>query len=382
MSDRDEAPQKKYQQVRQHLLEMLQSGEFREGEFVGAEQDIIDDLGLSRNTVRRAVGDLVSEGVLYRKRGQGIFFAGFERTDANTSGIIGIITHTLVDNIYPEIIQGIEDTAHNRGYSVALSSTSFDSAKELRAIEHLCTRQIEGLIIEPAFSSQLTHDAPTVAALEKLPIPVVLTNCRFSFLPFSAVTIDDVRLGYRAAEYLITRGHRSIAFVYFRNSLAAAERAAGLHQALRDYGLSPDACIDVPYSTGEEQRPAFEETRSFLARRQGGLPDAVLYYNDQSALDAYPAFREYGVQIGRDVSVMAFDDIGSARLVDPPLSTWAHPKYRLGQWAAGLLFEEMREPREMRIPRTVFAHPPLVERNSVRTLHSGTPVHTATGARV
>lgn len=365
MNDEDGAPVKKYEQVRAHLLDLLRSHEFEVGHFVGSEQDIIDELGFSRNTVRRAVGDLVQAGVLQRKRGQGVFFAGFHTQPAQSSGIVGIVTHTIVDNIYPEIIQGIEDFAHERNYSVALSSTSFDTTKEQKALENLKGRNIEGLIIEPAYSSRLTEKSPIMLELSSLNIPVVFTNCHFPFLPCSAVTIDDFGVGYRAGRYLIRKGHRRIAFVYYKHSLAANQRAEGLRRMMSEAGLASEDYIDVPYTTGEEMHPAYIETCAFIDEHMGRLPDAVVYYNDQSALDAYPAYRERSIAIGEDISLMGFDDIGSARLVDPPLTTWAHPKYRLGRWAAEVLFDEMHQSQELRLPRTVLARPTLIERASV-----------------
>lgn len=369
MNERNDIPVKKYEQVRNHLLHLLKSREFEAGHFVGSEQDLVEELGLSRNTVRRAIGDLVQEGILYRKRGQGTFFAGFEN-DAQTSGIIGMVTHTITDNIYPEIIQGMEDYAHDQGYNVALSSTSSDRQKEVDTLRQMNARSIEGLIIEPAFSALLTRNSDIVTTLAEMDVPVVLTNCRFSFMPYSAVTIDDIELGYRAAAYLIEKGHRTIAFMYFQSAMAATDRAEGITRAFRDYGLGDENCIMLPYTTEEDQRPAFGETLAFLDNlsKREDLPDAIVYYNDQSALSAYPAFKHKGLLIGKDVSVMGFDDIDSTQLVDPPLTTWKHPKYQMGLWAAQLLFEEIENQSDGRIPRTVLGRPPLIERDSVRDL--------------
>ncbi len=358
---------KKYEQVREFLLNRLRHDGYEPGDFVGAEQGLVDELGVSRNTVRHAIGTLVTEGILYRKRGKGIFFAGFDRPHEQ-SGIVGVITHTLTDNIYPAILQGIEDVVHERGYSLALSSTSFDSAKELDVLDNLVNRGIEGLIIEPAFSSELTSESPIVVRLRALSVPVVLTNCHFPFLPCSAVTIDDVGLGRRAAEFLIQKGHRRIAYVYYRNALAATERLEGITEVLGAARADAHQLVTVPYETGEELHPAYSVAQSFLSSKAAHDIDAVVFYNDQTAIDAYPAFHEAGLKIGTDISILAFDDIPLSRSVTPPLTTFIHPKYDMGRWAASLLFEELTQEPARRIPRTVNAHPPLIERASVRSI--------------
>lgn len=62
-------------QLKQHLLESIESGEWKPGDLIPSEQELQETFGLSRITVRQALSDLVNEGLLIRERGRGTFVA-------------------------------------------------------------------------------------------------------------------------------------------------------------------------------------------------------------------------------------------------------------------------------------------------------------------
>lgn len=62
-------------QLKQHLLEKIESGEWKSNDLIPSEQELQDTFGLSRITVRQALSDLVYEGLLIRERGRGTFVA-------------------------------------------------------------------------------------------------------------------------------------------------------------------------------------------------------------------------------------------------------------------------------------------------------------------
>lgn len=64
-----------YVQVKHHIRALIASGELKEGDALPGERELVARFGLSRTTIRQALGDLVAEGVLYRHHGKGTFVA-------------------------------------------------------------------------------------------------------------------------------------------------------------------------------------------------------------------------------------------------------------------------------------------------------------------
>src|SRR5689334_7163043 len=62
-----------YRVLRQHLLDRIAAGDYRDGARLPTESELVAEHGLSRQTVRRAFQDLVAEGVVYRVPGRGTY---------------------------------------------------------------------------------------------------------------------------------------------------------------------------------------------------------------------------------------------------------------------------------------------------------------------
>jgi LacI family xylobiose transport system transcriptional regulator len=106
-----------------------------------------------------------------------------------------------------------------------------------------------------------------------------------------------------------------------------------------------------------------------VARRQLVAPDpptAFLCLADSIAFGVYAAARDLQLVVPRDVSVIGYDDLPVASVVDPPLTTVRQPMRRVGEHAATLLLDRLEGER---IPeRTHLLRAQLVRRGSVRTL--------------
>ncbi len=76
---------------------------------------------------------------------------------------------------------------------------------------------------------------------------------------------------------------------------------------------------------------------SLLAQAPVDRPTAVIVYNDIMAFGVLHAVRAHRLRVPEDISVIGFDDIAMAAHADPPLTTMAQPKYRMGRLAMQLL---------------------------------------------
>lgn len=118
----------------------------------------------------------------------------------------------------------------------------------------------------------------------------------------------------------------------------AQRRIQGYQIALEQHGIAPNP--------DWIQEGTFNEVGGYQSMcrllEQRTQPSAVFAANDLMALGAMVAIREAGLSIPGDMAIIGFDDIASARLVFPALTTIAQPQRQMGQRAAEMLFERLR----------------------------------------
>lgn len=354
----------KYRQLADHLRTMLQDGRYVPGDRVPSENSLVEQLHISRSTVRRAFDLLRETGSITTRQGQGSFFqlAGTGRT---ATGLIALVLPSMRYTIYPRIIEGVEAVAHDHRCSVIVGNTEGDSGKELAILKQVLGRDLDGLIIEPTHSDTIGADAPMIKLLERAAIPVVVVNDRVPFANAAFVGLDDVEAGRRATTHLIDKGHTRIGYVYKESIRAAQDRRRGYLEALAAHNIVPDDRHLVAFHEADEpSRPGALAVRHLLSLGTD-RPTAVFFYNDECALHGLEALREVGLGAPDDMSVVGFDDIEASAAAD--LTTFAHPQRSLGTWAAQVLFEGLAHRGEPAAKSMLF-HPELVERRSVRSL--------------
>jgi len=123
---------------------------------------------------------------------------------------VGVVVTTITDPFIAEVVQGIEDTAHENDYAVILSSSAAEPDREIAAVEMLRAKRVDSVIVT---SSRV--GALYLEHLERIGVPVVLVNNhneqsgRYTF----SVSVDNQHGGYLATHHLIERGHRRIGYV-------------------------------------------------------------------------------------------------------------------------------------------------------------------------
>lgn len=360
----------KYIQIKNLLLERFQEQKFQAGKKLPTEFELMDELAVSRTTIRQAISELENAGIVERRHGSGTYFLGLNPgTKKVVGGLVGLINFYFTDYIYPEIIRGIEDTISEAGFSLALANSRESIDKEIGSVERLLDQGVKGLILEPSRNLQIRADHPLLRLLDNIDIPVVTTHWGINDRKLSTVTIDDVPAGYEATKYLIDRGHSKIAIVYKEDVQAGYDRFMGYRKAMEEAGIQVKPDFVLTYDDRDERidiRQGYLLTRKLLALNIE-RPTSIFYFNDNIATQGYSAIQEAGLRIGKDISVIGFDNFRNTDMLFPPLTTYEHPKYNLGKWAAKILLDEM-DGSKPRMPIKLVFEPILVERESVLDL--------------
>lgn len=271
---------------------------------------------------------------------------------ARRSRTIGLLITDILSPYIPEIIRGAQESAEAAGYVVLLGDASVHAASEDLLVKRLLERRVDGLVIA---SSRTTDDYARQLRSEE--IPVVCINGPVGQYPY-AIEIDQLEGARLAVGHLSSLGHRRIAHITGPADLPTRKaRLSAFRAALREHGLAHDpSLIASDVSTIEEARSA---TAGLLALRV--RPTAIFTYNDRLAVGSYQAIRAAGLSVGRDVSVIGFDDIAMTEWVDPPLTTVRQPRREMGRLAVDVLLKTLRD---QDAPRLVVVQPSLVVRGS------------------
>jgi len=354
----------KYMQLKEEMLTWLHSGRLKPDDQMPSENEIAARYGMSRQTVRQAIGELEQEGWLYRLQGKGTFVSMPKTRPVKESQTVGMITTYISDYIFPHIVRGAEAALRARGCGLQLASTDNDKAKEKDSLRAMLGQQLGGLIIEPTKSAQGNPNLNEYLALQIHNVPFVMINERYPELDCPCLKVDDEAGGFAAADHLIRLGHRRIAGFFKTDDLQGASRMKGFIRAHRqhDVPLAEDA---VTYYASEDKTSKPYQAALELLKRPN-RPTAFVCYNDELAIRLLEAVREAGLTVPGDLSIVGFDDSTLATAAELKLTTLSHPKAEMGERAAELLLDMMAG--KMSSPRDIVFKPELIVRDSTRSL--------------
>jgi DNA-binding LacI/PurR family transcriptional regulator len=235
-----------------------------------------------------------------------------------------------LEPFYMEFVSGVESVLIERNCSLLLRLVR-NVEEEVGLQESWWRgRQVGGSILV-----DFRADDPRVAATERLGLPVVAVGHPAFTGSLTSVWTDDATAVTEAVRYLAALGHRRIARVGGAAALGhTAMRTAAFDEAARGLELAGAWQVTTDYS-GEAGGRA---TRSLLTAPPADRPTAIVYDNDIMAVAGLSVAAEMGLNVPRDVSLLAWDDSQLCRLTHPTLSAMSHDVHGFGAEAARTLF--------------------------------------------
>jgi LacI family transcriptional regulator len=264
-----------------------------------------------------------------------VYNLGAARMRASRSRTVGVIVPNLTNPFFAVLLAGIEAVLETAGLAVILANSNEKVEKQNGFVRRMREHGVDGLIVCPAEGTEkgLADDTtrwgmPLVQALRFVPETV------------SDYAGTDYRGGMlEATSHLIALGHRRIAFISGnRRHSAHTDRLEGFLAAMEGGGLTPQFVLELQL-THRAARAAAPEIM-----RRPDPPTALICFNDVVGLGLHRGLSDLGVEIGRDVSLIGFDDVAEADLVRPALASVATEPFKVGQNAAKLLLRRMSEP--------------------------------------
>jgi LacI family transcriptional regulator len=261
------------------------------------------------------------------------------------------IVSDIENPFFPSVVRGIEDVARNANHRLVLCNSDEDLDRESGYIDVAIAERVAGVVIAVASSRD-----SSLKALTDFNIPVVAID-RSAGRDIDTVVVDNRHGAEEATRHLVEYGSRRVACITGPSRIDTAnERLEGYKRALADLGHKPDAGLIRRANYREDG--GHEAALSLLSSRSP--PDALFVANGLMAAGALRAIRDLGLNVPKDVAIVAFDDAPWCALISPQLSVVAQPAYEMGRIAAELLTSS----KDKRTPRKIVLTPELIVRQS------------------
>lgn len=313
---------------------------------------LAEETGLTKGTVSRALNGYpdIAEGTRARvkRAAERLGYRPMAQAQAIRTGrakslglVLQVSEHDGHSPFLTDFLAGVTTAAGSAGWTLTVATAPTGEAMREVLSGLVEDRKADGFILQ-----RTLRNDPRISYLRDMQVPFVL----YGRTPdLAGISYYDIRGGaaMRAGvRRLVAMGHRDIALVTSGSEYNYAHlRAKGFLDAMADEGLSPVDVIWDVRSHGDGMRA----TRALL--RRDVPPTAIIYVIDQAALGGYRAVKELGLQVGRDVSIMAYDGIPEAAYASPPLTTWKVDTRAAGAALARMLIERIKgeaEPEALR----------------------------------
>ena len=280
----------------------------------------------------------------------------------NESKIIGLALkaradkyeNLIMDPFVSELIGGVEETIRNAGYFMMLYISS-DIGEIMR---HVSTWNVDGLIL----FGMIGDDGIRVSEKYKKPIVCIDTYSIEGLKHFTNVGLDDEQGSYDMVSYLISQGHRKIAFLSDNQSGVDFARLTGYKKALKDARIRYSSSNFLQIHPKSDDLPGSLEE---ICQRSKEF-SAIMCVSDLSAVTLISALTDRGISVPGDISITGFDDNMLGQLHRPALTTVHQDVKVKGVTAAATLLKQLRGQRtanQIKLPTK------LIIRDTVRKIN-------------
>lgn len=267
------------------------------------------------------------------------------------SGVIGLVTTSVVDPFWASCARGVELEARERNYVPILVASDEDCSLEERQVAALQGRRVDGLLLA---ATPRLHRTTLTARLAN--IPTVALDRPIAGFNTDCVMINNEAASAEATRHLIQHGHRRIAFVGYHSRIYTVQkRIIGYAAAMNEAGLE-----SVVRTIGTSAAPVYEMVHEMLSSRN--RPTGIFANNTITMQRVIQAARDLGLAIPGDLAVTGFEDFAWAGLVEPGLTVVHQPGEEMGRRAAQLLFERLGGKKGA--PQRVILESKLIVRES------------------
>lgn len=305
--------------------------------------DVAKAAGVSRSTVSLVLrnSELVAEqtNIVVREAAArlGYVYNRKAAIRARFSYLIGIVIPDLTNPFFSELTAGVDRVLNEAGWTSLLGNSWESVTNQERILQRMHEQNVDAVIVCPAVGSSVSWTERLVRSGLR-----VLEVLRHTDGESNYLGIDYSHGVTLAVNHLLELGHSAIAFLGGERSYSAAkERYDGYESSMRAHGLVP-RYLSCPLTRSAAAETVVE------AYRTEPRPTALICFNDVVAIGAMAGLERIGLEVGKDVSVVGFDNVAEAEFVRPQLTTVDTHASRLGEEAAALVLASIKSGRPIK----------------------------------
>jgi LacI family transcriptional regulator len=329
--------------------------------------DIANELGVAKSTVsfilngkakEKRISDELTERVLKFVKEKGYQPNQLAKSlSTGKTKMICLMVEKISDYFFSHIAFHLEALAYKNGYKIIYCSTENDPEKTRQLISLLRARYVDGYIITPPVGIE-----SEIKALINDNLPVVLFDRYLPDIPTDYVGLNNYKGTYDAIEFLVNTGAKKIALVTLASDQTQmVERQSGYLAALKKHELAP-SLLKVSFENDTET--TVKQCVQFIKDNPG--TDAIVFATNYLALSGIKAVNELGLEIPKDISIIAFDDHDVFNIYNPSISAIAQPLDEMAKQLFKTLLDKLENKVRLKDLSKVIIQPELILRGSTR----------------
>jgi len=269
---------------------------------------------------------------------------------------VGVIVANILHYFSTHVIRAIENYFNEKGFHIIVCNADDEPEKERKYIEVLRAKQVDGMIIFPT-----GDNIDLYKEMIKDDFPIVFMDRIIKDLPISSVLLDNHLAAQMAVDHFVEQGHSRIAIVttsIIRQISPRVERIEGYKIALQNHGLE----INSEYIKTADIDKVFDALKELFSLN--APPNAIIAGNDIVLIEMLKYIKKYQIKIPDEVAVIGIDDVTTASLFTPSITTISQPAIEMANRAVDLLLNKIEKNTEPEEKLVFRMNPSLVKRDS------------------
>ena len=313
----------KYEIIKNKIEEQISQGFYKENDKIPSENELCRAFASSRITVRKALDELVTTGVLYRQQGIGTFVKPKTvEVSADVDKVLLILPNypeLFAAGIVSDMLSGIQKSLRETQYTLVTLMEPRNEADIEKFLQSIKTIRPNGIIYSFYYG-----DSMIVDELKKFEVPIVFLDAEPKDNEFDIVTGEDFESAYRVTQLAIMSGMKNVGFYSSWNQdfSTCSARKNGIKKAL------------------EDSRIPIREGQLLLRNTESEFHESVTKY-DIVTVAAYKAASELRKDIPADLKLISYGNYNWSSFPTIGLTTFEQHFFKYGKEAVKLLLKRM-----------------------------------------
>ena len=241
----------------------------------------------------------------------------------------------LTHDYFSKVLDSFKEEVEQHGYDLTFINCSSKDRKRYSYLEHSRYRGFDGIVI-----ACIDFNDPEVTELVNSDIPLVTID--YIFNNKSAVVSNNYDCMQELVKYVVSLGHRRIAYICGEDNAVTQKRLAAFYNVLEENGI---AVSDDLVLHGHYRDIAGAEKKTLDILKMKDPVTCILYSDDYSAIGGMNAIRSKGLSIPEDISIAGYDGVTAGSLMDPSITTIRQNTCEIGRIAAEKLINLIEKPK-------------------------------------